>query len=719
MKNAFKVYKRDVKKVVTNWVALVIIMGLMILPSLYAWFNIKASWDPYSNTRGISVAVVNKDNGANFKNLRIDAGRDIIKELKGNDKIGWKFVDESEAKSGVEDGKYYASVVIPEDFSEKLLSIVKDKQEKPSLIYSVNEKVNAIAPKITDKGVTTVQSEVSKTFVKTVNKKVLGIMNQIGVELDKSKPKLKELITMILYVDDRMPEINMGIDELQKGAITADEFLVKIKKDIPLLQETIIKADGIASTSSVFLNKTKDSLQKAAPYIKQDLILAKDLSSSAEVLTKEGVNVISESAPRAKELFIKAKDKYINVQENLNSVIDLLNYLDRNNSNKVITNLKGKLNSIKANSSNTSNNLNTIISAIDKGQKPSIDMLNKLSDRATDITPVLNDIVGRFDYEILPAINKFIGELTTVADNTATILNNANAKIPELTGLLDKAGTGAVKASDIIKLLKEKLPPIEKSIHEVAEKLRKLDADKQLNEVIELLKNNAVSESEFIANPINIKEHKIFPIPNYGSGMSPFFTTLSLWVGALLLVSLLSVEVKEIEGVELNTSDIYFGRYLTFMTIALFQALIVSLGDIFILKTYVVDKVPFVFMSLFISIVFSIIIYSLVSIFGNVGKAMGVILLVLQISASGGTFPIQVTPAFFQRLNPFLPFTYAIGGMRETVGGILKSVLFRDVSILCVYAAVPLLVSVQLKHKLRGMNKKLVSKLKECGLVGH
>lgn len=171
MKNAFKVYKRDVKKVVTNWVALVIIMGLMILPSLYAWFNIKASWDPYSNTKGISVAVVNKDNGANFKNLRIDAGRDIVKELEGNDKIGWKFVDEKEAKSGVEDGKYYASVVIPEDFSEKLLSIVKDKQEKPSLIYSVNEKVNAIAPKITDKGVTTVQSEVSKTFVKTVNKK--------------------------------------------------------------------------------------------------------------------------------------------------------------------------------------------------------------------------------------------------------------------------------------------------------------------------------------------------------------------------------------------------------------------------------------------------------------------------------------------------------------------------------------------------------------------
>ncbi|EDS76997.1 YhgE/Pip domain-containing protein [Clostridium massiliodielmoense] len=719
MKNAFKVYKRDVKKVVTNWVALVIIMGLMILPSLYAWFNIKASWDPYSNTKGISVAIVNKDNGANFKSMRIDAGRDIVKELKGNDKIGWKFVDESEAKAGVENGKYYASVVIPEDFSEKLLSILKDKQEKPSLIYSVNEKVNAIAPKITDKGVTTVQSEVSKTFVKTVNKKVLDIMNQVGVELDKSKPKLKELITMILYVDDRIPEINKGIDELQKGAITADEFLGKIKKDIPLLQDTIIKAKGIASTGSVFLSKTKDGLQKISPYIKEDLILAKDLSSSAEILTREGANIISESAPRAKELFTKAREKYLNVEDNLNSVIDLLNYLDRDNSSRVITNLKEKLNSIKSKVNSKINILNNVIGAIDRGEQPSISMLNRLSDKASDITPMLSDIIGRFDSEILPAINQFIAQLTSVADNTMSILNNANAKIPELTGLLDKGELGAEKASDVIKLLKEKLPPIEKSIHEVAEKLRKLDGDQQLNEIIELMKNNAVSESDFIANPINLKENKVFPIPNYGSGMSPFFTTLSLWVGALLLVSLLSVEVKEIKGVKLNTSDIYFGRYLTFMTIAIFQALIVSLGDMFILKTYVVDKVPFVVTSVFISMVFSVIIYSLVSIFGNVGKAMGVILLVLQISASGGTFPIQMTPTFFQRLNPFLPFTYAIGGMRECVGGILRSTLFKDMAILSVYAAIPLLVSVQLKHKLLGMNKKLVNKLKQCGLVGH
>ncbi|MCD3352040.1 YhgE/Pip domain-containing protein [Clostridium botulinum D/C] len=719
MKNAFKIYKRDINKVVTNWVALVIITGLMILPSLYAWFNIKSSWDPYSNTKGIAVAVVNKDNGANFKNIRVDAGRDIVKELESNDKIGWKFVDEKEARSGVDTGKYYASVVIPEDFSDKLLSIVRDKQVKPSLIYSVNEKINAIAPKITDKGVTTVQSEVAKTFIKTVNGKVLEIVNKLGIELDKSKPKLKELTNMILYVDDKIPEINAGIDQLQKGAITVDQFLGKVKKDIPLIQDTVVKAKGIASTGAVFLSKAKDGLQKTAPYIKEDLILAKDLSNAAEVLTREGANIVSQSATRARELFIKAREKYVNVEDNINSVFDLLNYIDKDNSNRIINRIKGELISIKNKLNDKISTLNNVIAAIDRGEQPSIDLLNKLSDKASDVTPLLGNIVGRFDSEILPAINSIINDLTTVADNTVGILNNANASLPQLTGLLDKGEIGAEKASEIIKLLKEKLPPIEKSIHEVSGKLRKLDEDGQLNEIISLMKNDAVSESNFISNPIDIKENKIFPIPNYGSGMSPFFTTLSLWVGALLLVSLLSVHVEEMEGVKLNISDIYFGRYLTFMTIAICQALIVSLGDIFLLKTYVVNKVAFVLMSIFISIVFSIIIYSLVSIFGNVGKAFGVILLVLQISASGGTFPVQVTPPFFQRLNPLLPFTYAIGGMRETVGGILRSVLLKDIVILCVYLVIALLLSVQLKERLHNMNEKLVSKLKECGLVGH
>ncbi len=232
------------------------------------------------------------------------------------------------------------------------------------------------------------------------------------------------------------------------------------------------------------------------------------------------------------------------------------------------------------------------------------------------------------------------------------------------------------------------------------------------------MKSNAKIESDFISNPVEIKENRIYPIPNYGSAMAPFFTTLSLWVGALILVSILSVEVKDIKGAKkLKVHEKYFGRYFTFMTIAIFQALIVSLGDIYLLKVYVSNKSIFILFSIFISIIFSMIIYTLVSVFGNVGKALGVILLVLQISASGGTFPIEVTPGFFQRINPLLPFTYAVSGMREAVGGVIEGILLRDIIILLIYFTLSILLALLLKKKLEKANKNFVKKFKESGLV--
>ncbi len=147
------------------------------------------------------------------------------------------------------------------------------------------------------------------------------------------------------------------------------------------------------------------------------------------------------------------------------------------------------------------------------------------------------------------------------------------------------------------------------------------------------------------------------------------------------------------------------------MTIAIFQALIVSLGDIYLLKVYVSNKSIFILFSIFISIIFSMIIYTLVSVFGNVGKALGVILLVLQISASGGTFPIEVTPGFFQRINPLLPFTYAVSGMREAVGGVIEGILLRDIIILLIYFTISILLALLLKKKLEKANKKLCKKV--------
>ncbi|AVP64282.1 YhgE/Pip domain-containing protein [Clostridium botulinum] len=718
MKNIFRIYIRDLQNIITNWVAIVVMLGLMILPSLYAWFNIESSWDPYANTKSISVAVVNKDKAAVFKGQSINVGQELVNKLKINKNIGWKFVDEKEAEKGVKYGKYYASVMIPEDFSYKILSITRDKQEKPTLIYSVNEKSNAVAPKITSKGVTTVQNEVTKTFVKTVNGIIFEIFNKLGIELEKGKPKLKDLMNMIFYVNDKIPQINASIDKLEKGAITLEEFIEKINKDIPLIKDTINRALSAGDKTKLFLSKSKEGINNVAPYIKQDLIIAKKINNTAEVLIEEGVGGIEKNSQQAKEDLVASKNKLTNVKEILNSTLELVDIINKDKKNIILNDFENRIKDMKEKVNNKIENINTVIASIDRDEKVSVEVLNRLKNKANGIDSILKQIIEDFNPKIVPSINNVLNDLIVVADNTIQLLKNANENLPEATELLDKGYTGAEKGIKGIKILKSNLPSIERSIGEVSNKLKTLDDDKRLNEIIKLMKNNAKIESDFISNPVEIKENRIYPIPNYGSAMAPFFTTLSLWVGALILVSILSVDVKDIKGVKkLKVHEKYFGRYFTFMTIGIFQALIVTLGDIYLLKVYVSNKPIFILFSIFISIIFSMIIYTLVSLFGNVGKALGVILLVLQISASGGTFPIEVTPGFFQRINPLLPFTYAVSGMREAVGGVIEGILLRDIVILLIYFTLSILLALLLKKKLEKTNKNFVKKFKESGLV--
>ncbi|EPS47879.1 phage infection protein [Clostridium botulinum CFSAN002369] len=445
MKNIFKIYNRDLQNIITNWVAIVVMLGLMILPSLYAWFNIKSSWDPYSNTKSISVAVVNKDKAAFFKGQSINVGEELVNKLKINKNIGWKFVDEKEAEKGVKYGKYYASIMIPEDFSYKILSITRDKQEKPTLIYSVNEKSNAVAPKITSKGVTTIQSEVTKTFVKTVNGIIFEMFNKLGIELEKGKPKLKDLMNMIFYVNDKIPEINASIDKLEKGAITLEEFIEKINKDIPLIKDTINSALSAGDKTKLFLSKSKEGINNVAPYIKQDLIIARKINSTAEVLIEEGVDLIGKNSSKARENLLSSKDKLTNVKEILNSILELIDIINKDKKNIIMNDFENNIKNMKERVNNKIENINTVISSIDRGEKVSVEALNRLNNKANGIDSILEKTIEDFNPKIVPAINNVLNDLIVVADNTIQLLKNANENLPGATELLDKGYTGAEK----------------------------------------------------------------------------------------------------------------------------------------------------------------------------------------------------------------------------------------------------------------------------------
>ncbi|MCI6691591.1 MAG: YhgE/Pip domain-containing protein [Clostridium sp.] len=717
MENILKIFTRDIKSIIKNWVALIIIVGLMILPSLYAWFNIRASWDPYGNTGGIKVAIVNNDKGGNLQDKFINVGDELIAKLKENTNLGWEFVSEEEGNNGVHKGKYYATIIIPEEFTSETLSIINNNIKRPTLIYRVNEKSNAIAPKITDKGITTIKSQVDSNIIETVDGLIFMVFNEMGVSIEGSKDKILKLINGVIDLNNKVPEIENIINEINNGSSSAENLITKAKDNLPLLQDTLNSSDNLLVDTKNALEKSKGALGDVAPVIKSDLqVINRELGNLEGLInTVININIDKNSILNGLDnISIKLGD----INSRVNGIIKSLEPLSKFNNN-----LKEII-----------NELNTVSTKLNSA----IDIIAKVSDIVNNASPVdksklqeikslieankniVSNILNNYDSLYIPAINKAIDELTNISDNSITLVNEAKSAIPDIESLLNNLDNALKLGKGDIEKLNNEMPKIKASLSNISSKLSSVNKDEAIDKLLSLLKNDWEAVSSFLGSPVEIKEEVLFPIPNYGSAMSPFYSTLALWVGALILVSLLTTEPHGFkEEIAFKPYEKYFGKFLTFGFIGICQTLILTLGDIFLLKCYVLNKGLFIGVSLLSSIIFILIVYTLVSIFGNVGKAIAVILLVIQVAGAGGTFPVEVMPSFFKKVNPLLPFTYAISAMREAVAGIVKSNLTRDIIMLLSYGVIFVLIGLFLKGPINKASRRFVEKLNESGLIGH
>ncbi|WP_243525604.1 YhgE/Pip domain-containing protein [Bacillus pseudomycoides] len=952
MKQIWRIYTTDLRNVAKHWAAIVIVLGLMILPSLYAWFNIKASWDPYGNTKEIPIAVSNQDVGSNLRGKDINIGKEIVDSLKKDKNFGWKFVDEKQAIYGVERGDYYASITIPKDFSEKITTVISDNPQKPELDYFVNEKVNAIAPKITAKGASGIAEEISKNFVKTANGEIFQVFNDLGIDLETNLPSIEKVKDLVFKLEAQFPEMYTLVNTALDDASRAQDLVKVAQEDLPVVESVINDGQETLGNLDKFFANNDQRLKDAPGVIRNDLTVVKDGMDKATAFTNflmnpgvdlnlpdiskipplpefpslsglpqfndEGykniarninqtVNTVLNSArtgtayaqgvmnglqngkfdpERAKKELNQASDNLQGHTDGVSYLIDVLTKLQEsaphdwrkeffqtridhltnlkngmdnaNNGIKDIVSIIGtgqevkqdvrdavnqKLNAVnglidqaekdynetfvadykkavqfkeqtenkinedyeKAKTEynkvrdgienaksdaqkamedlqnkgvngldstkvalnslngqfqagismiddmipvlesankvladvNSDKNLNSGIAKLNKakgalqkgvdatnkgitlinnGQQPTKDIIESINEASKNGSAQLDDFLARYDSEIVPSFNAAIARTKEMSKNTSKILNDADKKLPDVKKLLEDSSKGLVEGKKKVEDIKAEMPATEKKIKELADKIREFESEEDIKDIIRLLKNDVEKQSDYFANPVNLKENKLFAMPNYGSAMSPFYTVLALWVGALLMVSLLTVEVHE-EGANYKSHEVYFGRFLTFLTIGLAQAFIVAMGDIFLLGTYVVDKFWFVLFSLFIGGVFVCIVYSLVSVFGNIGKSMAIILLVLQVAGSGGTFPIQMLPKFFQTIYPFLPFTYAISAIRETVGGMLWDVVIRDLLVLSVFVVIMLVLALVLKTPINKSSEKFVENAKGSKII--
>ncbi|MGG3926775.1 YhgE/Pip domain-containing protein [Metabacillus fastidiosus] len=842
MRKILHIYQTDWRNIFKVPMALLLIIGLMFLPSLYAWVNIIGGWDPYGNTSKIPIAVTNEDAGAliELRDIKkeINIGNEIVNSLKKNNKLGWEFVSKEEAEQGVAHGDYYARILIPNDFSNKAATILSDNPQKAEIIYSVNEKINAIAPKITASGATGIVAQVSENIIKTTSEAIFTVFNKVGIELEKELPTIRKIEHRILELEKHLPELeNMAdkavqfegkLPEIHKKAEkivelekhlpeveAAGDKMIMLEQNLPKLKEAgdnivaiqerlpeiqkaanrIIEIDKSFYTVEETIKKALENAEKAGeiisdaqqalPEIEKLMNEGASDTSAIDEFLKQNEKAFQKTAPVIKQnLLLLEQMAYSEgssrtATDIINNIISLFTVLNSYSQNGVMTNDIQALNKVKV-----------VFSG--QGDK-------------TEAAEQLNQLLSHYDSDTVPNINKALNQMQTEAENTSDVLNKARETLPniktvlsdtgqaveygeeqltklrkdfphlsekvhstvqKMEGQMDQLVNGVHKAADfmqhdfpklepkihkaadfvrhdlqgveedirklstfiqtelpevenavhkIANLIREDLPEFEDSLANAADKIRQFEEKEDVGQLIELLKNDVQAESDFLSHPVLLKEQSLYPIPNYGSAMSPFYSTLSLWVGALILASLLRFDVEGTEGYK--SVHIYFGRLLTFITIGIFQAIIVTVGDMYILGTYVADKLLFVLFAILVSIVFMTIIYTFVSVFGNIGKALAIVLLVLQLSGSGATFPIQVAPTFFQIINPFLPFTYAVSLLREAVGGVLLDIAIRDILFLLIFLFLAFVLGVLLKKPLSKFVQRTAETAKKSKII--
>src|SRR5690625_1994406 len=683
MKNIWNIYKLDLKNIVINFVVTILIGGLVILPSLYAWLNIKASWDPYAQTDQIPIGVVNEDEGAVIRNQQVNVGEELVKALKENADFEWNFVDRQTAIDGVEYGNYYAVIVVPSNFSETLGTVITDQPTKAEIEYYVNEKINAIAPKITDKGASVIVEQISSQFIATVNGIIFELFNEIGVELEANLPDIQQFEQYIFTIEKELPSIHKLLMETKEDSNKADDIINKANTLLPEAKEVVTSGIDAVDRSIVLLEEIEESLHELAPKLNDDLETFQSTFSNLQKIVGElDQYSLEEQIGKINHLNKQLNDSIQFLKEMEHTLQHIQNNMDPENTD--IQYIIEEIGALKRIFTTMQRDLTTINEFLVNKEQLINDKIFDLENSITTMN--LDAFVDTYKEKIEPTVLNEIAKGKQTIYQAKNMLHEISATIPEIERLLASTTSHLHEGQEMLDYVLNQFPYVNDKVKEVANEIRRIQSEADVYDIIQLLQNDPEKERGFFAEPVVLNKNEVFPIPNYGTGMTPFYTVLALWVGALLLISLLSTEVPDVPN--LHSREMYTGRFLTFMTIGLLQTFIVTSGDMLLVGVQVSSPMWFILFGLFISFIFMTIVYTVVSVFGDVGKAIAIVLLVLQISSSGGTYPVVLLPEFFQVINPFLPFTYAVDLMREAVGGIIWRRALKDILLLLSFGGV-------------------------------
>lgn len=698
----FRVFLSDVKRLRSNVVAIVITMGLSIIPALYAWFNIMSNWDPYgtSATSQMKVAVCSQDSGVEIGSLSLNVGDEVITGLKENTTIGWVFTaSKDEALEGVNSGDYYAALIVPESFTTDFISFLGGDPKNPTIAYYENSKKNAIATKITGKAKTAVQEQVNQKVISTLTEvltesgKILAENDENGVDIVVSTAdQLDELDSSLQTYVNILNTFSLVTASASDLAESAQSLLINTQgifdsgqDSVSNMQSSVLSGAQTADTVSSLIGISLDSVE-------QDLTL---LSDQMDTLTVGDSfdsirNQVDTAKTMSKSTISVLKDIFGETDQYVSAV------------DKSFKQLNTDLTAFKKDANVTAQSLKHLKRTIKADIK--------------DCKNSIRKIRNTYQYQVQPDVSRSVLRMEQALIQTGKMLNNIESSFGTIDRALESYQTTLDSGTDDITATKDYIVSLQSDIRKLSKSLRALSGDEQYNEMMDLLKNDPTLMASFMASPVSMETKAVYPIETYGSAMAPFYTVLAIWVGALILVALIHVKVAPVENLKVRPWQAYFGRYITFFLIGQAQTAITVLGDLFYVDIQCPHPFLFWLASAASSFVFTLLIYSLTVAMGNVGEAVAVIVMVIQVAGAGGTFPIEVLPEVYQMIYKFLPFTYCMNALRECVGGVYKNDYWMDLRALGIYILISLFIGLVVAVPLRRLNK-VIERSKEKSKV--
>lgn len=731
MKNILQIFLRDIRKIKGNTIAMIMMIGILVVPTLYAWFNIGGSWDPYENTSGIKIAVASDDAGYQGDLLAIDInlGDKILTYFHENDEMDWVFTDSEEAIEGAKSGKYYAAIVVPESFSEDMMTLFSTGKDlkNPELQYYANGKKNAIASIVTEKRADAVQGEVSEKFVKAISKAALEAMKTVVNVADEADQS--DIVDNLIHnLEDISSDLTAAAGTISAFESMASATQTMLDSTSTFLKDTQTRSDGDLDSLGELegtVNELKYSLDGTTSRLNDALESSAALYQEMAKAVRQGIQAAatSDDVAQLKTSLGEISTKLDTVITGYSSAADQLDAANASLAQQgldvglgdVIADLRTTvtlMQTLKTGLGDAMTSVGTLTTDAAAAQKELDGILAKLADNAASVQK---------DYE--DHVKKDLQDL-------ASSVGNADAKVTTLLDSMDEGLDGVYKLSDstesdlakLQKTLKTSRGLLERGaadLTDLADRLRSEKDRDSLDTMDSLLNEDLDVVGSFISTPVELTTEHVYEVENYGSAMAPFYTTLAIWVGGVVMAAMLKAGVKEKELIGLtNVKNYqkYLGRYLLFLILGLLQATLICLGDLYFLGIQCKSPLLFLLAGWVTSLVYVNLIYTLCVSFGDIGKAVSVILMVLQVAGTGGNFPIELAPAFFQKLYNALPFVYSMNAMRETVAGFYGNYYWNQLGTLLLYLIPSLVLGLILRMPIIRWNEHFEEKLESTKL---